>query len=470
MLAFTPTMTLHGRYRLDERVGAGGMAEVWRGTDLVLGRAVAIKLLDGALADDPELRAGARREAQAAAKLTHPHITAVHDYAELATPDGRVIPYIVQELLSGQTLAQRMHGGPVPWPEAATIAGQIAAALAVAHSQGIVHQDIKPGNIMLTPTGVKVLDFGIAALHHDSPGWIVGTPAYAAPERAHKARPEPSADIFSLGVVTYEMVSGHRPWPIDSWEQAALGRPAPAPLPVEVPAEVLAALSPAPAQRPTAAQLVAALGPAGADTRPGIMPVAPPAIMSPTLVARPDAFVAGSARVPDHPTQVYEEAPLPPRRSSLRPVLAVVVLLMAFGLVLLAAALLQSNGGGNAEAQPPATSSVPSAPTVASPTPTPSATPTASADAVRALLVQLRNAVDSGEQAGEIRSNRADDFRSRISELSRLWNDGRTGEVVNKAKDLKQRIADRERNGDVSASAAQNLFSLLDQLIAQVSR
>src|SRR5512139_1252853 len=110
MSAFAPGLTLHARYRLEELIGAGGMASVWRATDLVLGRAVAIK-------------EGARQEAQAAARLTHPHITAIHDYAEI-TMNGHVIPYLVLELLTGQTLDQRLRQGPIPWAQAQSIARQ----------------------------------------------------------------------------------------------------------------------------------------------------------------------------------------------------------------------------------------------------------------------------------------------------------------------------------------------------------
>ncbi|HCU48424.1 MAG TPA: hypothetical protein DGG94_01075 [Micromonosporaceae bacterium] len=185
MSAFTPGMRLHDRYQLDEIIGVGGMAEVWRATDLVLGRAVAVKALHGKLAQDPHLRAGARSEAQAAAKLTHPNITAVHDYAEFTAGDGSVIPYLVLELLTGQTLADRLTQGPLSWRQASAVAGQVASALAAAHARGVVHQDIKPANIMLTPAGAKVLDFGIAAMRGrpGSPDWISGTPAYAPPER-----------------------------------------------------------------------------------------------------------------------------------------------------------------------------------------------------------------------------------------------------------------------------------------------
>src|SRR5688572_3148850 len=218
MSSLTPGMRLHDRYELAEPIVSGGMAQVWRATDLVLGRSVAVKTLDARLALDPQLRAGARREAQAAAKLTHPHLTAVHDYGELTFDDGRVVPFLVMELLTGQTLAQLMQNGPMPWEQVSAIAGQIASALAAAHTQGVVHQDIKPANVMLTPGGVKVLDFGIAAMtgHRENTGWIIGTPAYAPPERLRQAPPDPSADVFGLGAIVCEMVTGRQPFPVHS--------------------------------------------------------------------------------------------------------------------------------------------------------------------------------------------------------------------------------------------------------------
>lgn len=443
---FAPGMTLHDRYRLDQRIGAGGMAEVWRGTDLVLGRSVAIKILDGVLAMDPELRAAARREAQAAARLAHPHITAVHDYAELAMPGGRIVPYLVQELLSGQTLAERLRYGPLPWPRAATIAGQIAAALAAAHQRGVVHQDIKPANVMLTPEGVKVLDFGVAAVHagQDSPKWIAGTSAYAAPERLRQAKPEPSADVFSLGVLTYEMVTGRVPWPITTWEQAAQSdRQAP---PGDIPPTILAALSTAPGERPSAAELAASLGP----------------VTAPTLVTRADAFIPGAARVPEHATHVYVDQPVPPprERPAVNPVLVVLIVVIAIAAVLLAVALMQSNGGNTPQAAPSTSATLPA-----------TAAPTQTAnrpDAVPGLLASIRSAVNEGESAGQIESGRADEFRDKIDELLKLWNEGKAEDVEEKAQDLQERIAKRREDGEVTQAAAQNLISMLDQLIARV--
>ncbi len=284
-------MRLHDRYQLEERIGSGGMAEVWRARDLVLNRLVAVKTILGQVTADASLRASVRREAQAAAQLAHPHITAVHDYAEIVSPDGRVTPYLVMELLSGETLANRLGRGPIPWPEAAVIGSQVAASLAAAHAQGVVHQDITPANIMLTPSGVKVLDFGIAAItgQVDNPGRIIGTPAYAPPERLRQAAPEPAADVYGLAAVVHEMITGRRPWPIETWEQAErhhAQRIAPPPLP-SLPAEVAeliqTALDPTPHRRPSVAAFTQVLDRHRHDTV-GVEPVAQNSSTSPTLM------------------------------------------------------------------------------------------------------------------------------------------------------------------------------------------
>ncbi|GAA4626240.1 hypothetical protein GCM10023196_033650 [Actinoallomurus vinaceus] len=184
---------LAGRYRLSERIGRGGMASVWLARDEVLVRQVAVKLIDPELARDPEFRRRFRDEARSAAALSHPHIVTVHDYGE---SDGT--PYIVMELLTGSTLAD-VH----PVPDAERVIGQIASALAAAHEARIVHRDIKPTNIFLTSSGVKVLDFGIAGDAR------MGTPDYLPPENDLS----PSADVYSLGVVWFEAVTGRRPRP-----------------------------------------------------------------------------------------------------------------------------------------------------------------------------------------------------------------------------------------------------------------
>ncbi|MEV4202086.1 serine/threonine-protein kinase, partial [Micromonospora globbae] len=274
MSPFTPTLRLHDRYVLHERIGLGGMSEVWRADDEVLGRPVAVKALAAPLATDPHLRATIQREARAAARLTHPHVTHVYDYGEATLPGGAVVPYLVMELVDGRNLADRLAEGPLPWAEAVRVGGQVAAALAAAHRIGVVHHDIKPGNVMLTETGAKVLDFGIAALagpHHPLAGQtgevLMGTPAYFAPERLTAGPPDPASDVYALGALLYRTLTGRAPLPVQTWEDAleVHRRRTPVPplripgLPADIADLVLACLATDPARRPRAAQLATRL-------------------------------------------------------------------------------------------------------------------------------------------------------------------------------------------------------------------
>src|SRR6185312_9010162 len=154
---------LDERYRLIEQLGAGGMSVVWRGYDEVLGRQVAVKVLASRLASDRAFRHRIRVEAQAAARLCHPNITNVYDYGE-SHQVGLTVPYVVMELVDGGSLAGRLgREMRLPWREAVTIGAEVSSALATAHARGVVHRDVTPGNVMLTSTGVKVVDFGISA-------------------------------------------------------------------------------------------------------------------------------------------------------------------------------------------------------------------------------------------------------------------------------------------------------------------
>ncbi|WP_345024814.1 serine/threonine-protein kinase, partial [Actinomadura keratinilytica] len=206
-----PGGRLGGRYQLVAPVGSGGMATVWRAVDLVLDRPVAVKLpRDGW---PRELTPRLHEEAKAAADLAHPHITGVHDYGEAELPDGERLPYVVMELLDGETLAARLARGPLPWREAAVLGAQLADALAAAHAAGVVHRDVKPGNVLLTAAGAKICDFGIAftapaAGRPDGAGPLLGTPDYVAPELLGGAAPTPAADVYSLGVVLRECLGG----------------------------------------------------------------------------------------------------------------------------------------------------------------------------------------------------------------------------------------------------------------------
>jgi eukaryotic-like serine/threonine-protein kinase len=213
---------LGGRYRMGELLATGGMGEVWAAHDLLLDRPVAVKVLGGALAGDGRAAERLRREARAAGRLEHPSIARVLDLGE---HDGR--PYLVMELLEGESLATRIdRAGPMPPDEAARVVAAVADALEAAHAAGVVHRDVKPGNVFLTSAGeVKVLDFGIAWCAHDAAlttGELLGTAAYLAPERVLGHRATPAADIYALGVVLYELLAGHRPFDADSEVELAM--------------------------------------------------------------------------------------------------------------------------------------------------------------------------------------------------------------------------------------------------------
>ena len=205
-------------YRITSKLGEGGMGEVWRATDTKLGRDVAIKVLPEAFARDPDRMARFTREAQMLASLNHPNIAAIYGVEERA---------LVMELVEGPTLAERIAAGPIPLDDALPIAKQIAEALEYAHERSIIHRDLKPANIKITPEArVKVLDFGLAkALSNEaaagdpssSPtltmrgtvaGVIMGTAAYMSPEQARGIAADKRADIWSFGVVLYEMLTG----------------------------------------------------------------------------------------------------------------------------------------------------------------------------------------------------------------------------------------------------------------------
>lgn len=203
---------IDGRYRAMKRLGAGGMAEVWCAEDEVLGRRVAVKLLGGRYATDPEFHERFRREAQAAAGLTHPNIVGIFDRSEW---EGT--PYIAMELVDGQTLKELVtERGPLPPHIAVGLVEQILRALAYAHRRGIVHRDIKPQNVILDPEGeAKVADFGIARAGNSEmtqTGAIVGTVQYLSPEQANGHPVDRRSDLYSAGIVLYELLTGHVPF------------------------------------------------------------------------------------------------------------------------------------------------------------------------------------------------------------------------------------------------------------------
>ena len=216
-----------GPYRIERKLGQGGMAEVYSARDTRLGRTVALKLLRRELARQGDFRHRFEREGRAISALNHPHICSLYDVGE---QDG--LAYLVMEHVSGENLAQTLTRGPLPVERALEYAIEIADALRAAHSHGIIHRDLKPGNIMIAESGVKVLDFGLAKLTEQAAaadaestltetagtraGVVLGTVAYMSPEQAEGKPLDARSDVFSLGVVLYEMLCGQRPFKGDS--------------------------------------------------------------------------------------------------------------------------------------------------------------------------------------------------------------------------------------------------------------
>ncbi|MDX1741952.1 MAG: serine/threonine-protein kinase, partial [Rhodothermales bacterium] len=200
-------------YEITEQLGSGGMGVVYKATDTKLDRVVALKFLPSAVSSDPSVKERFIHEAKAASSLDDPHICTIHDISE--TEDGQL--FIVMAFYDGDTVKSRIDDGGVGIAEACSIARQMALGLGAAHEAGIVHRDVKPANVMLTSKGrVKLLDFGVAKLGESSlltrEGSTIGTAAYMSPEQARADSVDHRSDIWSIGAVLYEMVSGSRPF------------------------------------------------------------------------------------------------------------------------------------------------------------------------------------------------------------------------------------------------------------------
>ncbi|MFD8726057.1 protein kinase [Streptomyces sp. NPDC059629] len=416
-------MLIAGRYRLRDAIGRGAMGEVWRAFDETLGRSVAVKLLlpqDS----DPTAASRFRLEAQTAGRLSHPYVVGVLDFGE---DEGRL--FLVMELVDGDSLARVLTAsGPLPAERVARIAAQAAAGLAAAHREGIVHRDIKPANLLLDADGtLKIGDFGIARFLDDpgaaltATGQIVGTGLYLAPERALGRTAGPASDMYSLGCVLYQLLTGRPPFQADTavavLHQHLDASPVPprqiaAGLPTAFESYLLALLAKEPGHRPTADEAADWFGrgawrgapehlpqerrdhrPPGGPSMTGPGPAAPPTWMpgtsAPTAPAQGTFVPAADA---EWKTSVHRAAPRrsrPPfhRRSPLVAVLGGTTL---FTVALLVGLSWFSPGSGSAQdPQPepststsPATSPTTSMPYGApsSPAPSPSSSPARPAD------------------------------------------------------------------------------------------
>ncbi|MFD8705261.1 protein kinase [Kitasatospora sp. NPDC059648] len=312
---------LNGRYELVEMLGVGGMATVWRGIDRVLGRQVAVKVLNGGLADDPRFAERFSREAQHAAMLVHPRIVMVFDSGV-----DQDTPFIVMELVQGRSLAAVLVQQPnLPVERAVGIAAAVCEALAVAHGAGLVHRDIKPGNIMITDDGgVKVVDFGIARAGSSSnltqTASVLGTAAYLSPEQATASALDGRTDLYAVGCVLTEMLTGETPFTAESPVAIAFKHVSEQPqppsarrpgLPPALDAVVLRLLAKDPAHRPADATAARA---ELLSTVPGLAVGDPTAELLATTSAATQLLPPVAPVHPDqqHTTLLPSQAPQPP--------------------------------------------------------------------------------------------------------------------------------------------------------------
>ncbi|MEU2616390.1 protein kinase [Micromonospora sp. NPDC007271] len=251
----SPGVQLGNRYRLDERIASGGMGDVWRGTDQVLGRTVAVKSLLPALLDEPGFAERFRGEARTMATINHPGVVDVYDFGS-----DQQIAFLVMEYVEGDALSSTLSrvGRLTPARTMALLA-QAADALHAAHEKGIVHRDVKPGNLLVRPNGTLVLtDFGIARSdlvgQLTAAGSVLGTASYISPEQATGAVATPASDVYALGVVAYQCLAGRRPFEGDNPLEIAMKhvRDAPRPLPSDIPPQVKAIVERAMAKDPAA--------------------------------------------------------------------------------------------------------------------------------------------------------------------------------------------------------------------------
>ncbi|SNT66051.1 serine/threonine protein kinase [Asanoa hainanensis] len=329
----SPGVMLGGRYRLDERIAGGGMGDVWRGTDEVLGRTVAVKILLPALLDEPGFAERFRGEARTMATINHPGVVDVYDYGS-----DQQIAFLVMEYVEGDALSRTLSrvGRLTPARTMALVA-QAADALQAAHEKGIVHRDVKPGNLLVRPNGTLVLtDFGIARSaivgQLTAAGSVLGTASYISPEQAAGAIATPSSDVYALGVVAYQCLSGRRPFEGDNPLEIAMKhvRETARPLPGDIPPAIRSIVDRAMAKDPTArwptASAFSAVSRQAATTlaapaqphRP-VTPAAPPtagpisgAPASPALAPSGRATVPG----PVKPTPPRGNPAPPPHRPS----------------------------------------------------------------------------------------------------------------------------------------------------------
>jgi len=449
-------VVLADRYGLGSVIGRGGMARVHRGEDRVLGRTVAVKILASPYDRDERFVARFRREARAAARLAHPNIVAVFDTGS----DGHT-HYIVMEYVEGRTLHDAiLLEAPMAPRRVAEIADAMAAALAAAHQAGIVHRDVKPANVMLTPEGkVKMMDFGLArAVDAETltrTGFILGTASYVSPEQAQGGSTDARSDLYSLGCVLYEMLAGRPPFVGDSPVAALyqhVNEPAlpPSmfhPVPADLEAVVLRCLAKDPDDRfQSGLELRRELSQdgEGAAAEATTMPV----------------MVGGAGVRHPEPTEVLDEpggeavAPTSRHRWQGPAVvagLAILVLLLVPAVQLLTRS---PEPAGRGAATSPAATTTPSAPPTVEPSPTVS-------ESYSFLVATIFEA----QQGGPITDGAAEDLLNRAEEVRKAYVEGDTEDLVGEIKEFADKLEEFVQKHEVTPSRARAIVEALDDLV-----
>lgn len=470
-----------GRYRLEEFLGGGGMAAVWRGRDLRLDRPVAIKELAGPWLRDPAAAARFDREARTAARLAHPNIVAVHDVG--SDDDDQ---YLVMELIDGTTIAALLAHGPLPVDQAVAIAAQTCDGLAAAHAAGVIHRDIKPANLMITQAGVvKICDFGIAealrgAADTDPTGstLTMGTSRYMAPEQALGVHVNARTDLYALGCTIYAMLTGAAPFSGDDSEVVHKHLTTP-PVPLrehrtDIPQPLAdlvdQLLAKDPIDRPVDA----------AEVNARLM----------ALPREPTTAVPIRAEVPIGRVQPVSEVqpearPVTSPRRGLTPLIVALIALAAIVLLAIPAYLFLTSPSVSSQAtRQPATDGAPTAPQLSpSPQPEPVVQPSASAKPspsrsdrvpVRPTsepapvdpIVAMRLAIQQQVSTGNLNPDKAPDLYKKVDEIAREMNENDTTDAAKKAKELRDKLDDLLSQGQLSAGGHSTLIQRLDSITA----
>lgn len=484
---------LAGRYRMERLLGTGGMAAVWRAHDERLDRPVAVKELTGDGLGHPRAQERFEREARTVARLAHPNIVAVYDFG---TEDGD--PYLVMELVDGRTVAELLADGPLPVADVLAIATQTCDGLAAAHAAGIVHRDVKPANLIVTPSGVvKIFDFGIAryldeAAHPSltASSVAMGSATYMSPEQINSQAVDARTDLYALGCSLYEMLSGTPPFtggtPLSIAHQQVTQPPEPLrdsrpEIPAELDALVAELLAKVPDDRPRdAAQVRRRLAALAADQPPSA--VALPAGVAVALAASAGSVPGGASPASpalDSPALPAPGTALGPVRRTRRRAVLLAVLAAAAALLVVGALLAtpdtdpvvtapERTPSASPSASPspsPSASAAPSrAPvsrTTTSRPPAPSPTPV---DPIVAMRLSIQHQVD----LGNLNSDTARDLNHMVDDLAKSVATGNTGDEQKKLKALNDKLTSLYKEGRLSADGYQVLKRDLDRLAAAI--